>query len=289
MSEIWGIFGLIRKEPFNNIFPLLESGQAGAVVASAFLYGNPTIYCEQKFFSVLHGRCIFLNLTIHYICVLEYYKDLSSMSKAVIYARVSSMGDRQSTERQVADLTRYAKANNLTVVKVFEDKASGVRVDREGLEACLEFLKGGGAQHLLVSELSRLGRTLLQVLQVVNKLTEAGVNIYFQDHRMNTLKDDGLPDPVVKMLISMIGTFAEMEREQISYRLNSGRRLAMANGVKMGRKVGYRLSDEELLAKYPKVLRKLREGFSLRDTAKICEVSVSTVQKVDKVRKNLKK
>ena len=51
-------------------------------------------------------------------------------------------------------------------------------------------------------------------------------------------------------------------------------------GVKMGRKVGYRLSDKELLAKYPKVVRKLKEGFSIRETAKVCEVSVSTVQKV---------
>ena len=48
----------------------------------------------------------------------------------------------------------------------------------------------------------------------------------------------------------------------------------------MGRKVGYRLSDKELLAKYPKVVRKLKEGFSIRETAKVCEVSVSTVQKV---------
>ena len=203
-----------------------------------------------------------------------------TMSRAVIYARVSSVGDRQSTERQISDLSRYAEANGLDIVRVFEDKASGAKTDREGLSACLTFLKAGGAQHLLVSELSRLGRTLLQVLQVVNDMTAAGVNIYFQNHRMNTMKEDGTPDPVTKMLISMLGSFAEMEREQIVYRLNSGRRLAIANGVKMGRKVGYRLSDKELLAKYPKVVRKLREGCSMRDTAKICEVSLSTVQKV---------
>ena len=202
------------------------------------------------------------------------------MKNAVIYARVSSTGERQDTERQVADLQRYAAASGLGVVNVFEEKASGAKVDRPVLQECVEFLKGGGAQQLLVSELSRLGRNLRQVLEVVVDLTDAGVNIYFQDHRMNTLKEDGTPYPVTKMLISMLGSFAEMEREQIAYRLNSGRQRAIENGVKMGRKEGYKLTDEDILAKYPEVARRLRKGLSIRDAAGACGVSPSTVQKV---------
>ena len=202
------------------------------------------------------------------------------MKNAVIYARVSSTGERQDTERQVADLQRYAAASDLEVVNVFEEKASGAKVDRPVLQECVEFLKGGGAQQLLVSELSRLGRNLRQVLEVVEDLTDAGVNIYFQDHRMNTLKEDGTPDPVTKMLISMLGSFAEMEREQIAYRLNSGRQRAIEKGVKMGRKEGYKLTDEDILAKYPEVARRLRKGLSIRDAAGACGVSPSTVQKV---------
>ena len=98
--------------------------------------------------------------------------------KAVIYARVSSIGERQDTERQVHDLRSYATGAGLDVVRVFEEKASGAKVDRPVLEECLEFLKGGGAQQLLVSELSRLGRSLRQVLEVVEDLTAAGVNIF---------------------------------------------------------------------------------------------------------------
>ena len=207
------------------------------------------------------------------------------MSRAVIYARVSSTGERQSTERQVADLTRYAEASGMEVVAVYEEQASGARADREQLAECVAFLKGGGADNLLVSELSRLGRSLRQVLEIIDVLTERGVNIYFQDHGMNTLRKDGSRNPVTKMLVSMLGSFAEMEREQIAYRLNSGRQLAIEKGVKMGRKVGYRLSDRELLAKYPKVVRKLREGLSVRETAVICGVSASTVQKVKKAMK----
>ena len=207
------------------------------------------------------------------------------MKNAVIYARVSSTGERQDTERQVHDLRQYATGAGLDVVRVFEEKASGAKVDRPVLQECVEFLKGGGAQQLLVSELSRLGRSLRQVLEVVEDLTTAGVNIYFQDHRMNTMKEDGTPDPITKMLISMLGSFAEMEREQIAYRLNSGRKRAIEKGVKMGRKEGYKLTNEEILAKYPEVARRLRKGLSIRDAAGACKVSVSTVQKVKRAMK----
>ena len=113
------------------------------------------------------------------------------MNRAVIYARVSSTGDRQSTERQVADLTRYAAAYDMEVVAVYEEKASGEKRDREKLAKCLEFLKGGGADTLLVSELSRLGRSLRQVLEIIEDMTEAGIDIYFQDHWMHTRREAG--------------------------------------------------------------------------------------------------
>ena len=211
---------------------------------------------------------------------VDIIQRIMTVQRTAIYARVSSVGERQSTERQVADLTRYAAASGMEVVAVFEEKASGMQKVREQLAECVAFLKGGGADTLLVSELSRLGRSLRQVLETIDELTAAGINIYFQDQGMNTLRKDGSRNPVTKMLISILGSFAEMEREQIVYRLTSGRRLAIEKGVKMGRKVGYRLSDKEFLAKYPKVVRKLKEGYSIRETAKVCEVSVSTVQKV---------
>ena len=84
------------------------------------------------------------------------------------------------------------------------------------------------------------------------------------------------------MAVTLLAVGAKMERDNIMERLNSGRRLAIEKGVKMGRKVGYRLSDREVVAKYPKVVRKLREGLSVRDTAAACGVSPSTVQKVKK-------
>ena len=66
-------------------------------------------------------------------------------------------------------------------------------------------------------------------------------------------------------------------------RLNSGRERAKEKGVKMGRPEGTRMSDKDLLDKYPEVVRKLRKGLSIRDVAQLCGRSVSTVQRVKKI------
>lgn len=202
------------------------------------------------------------------------------IAKAVIYARVSSTGERQSTARQVADLKRYAETAGLEVAAVYEEKASGAKRDRERLAACLEFLREGGAQHLLVTELSRLGRSLKQVLEVVDELTAAGVNIYFQAQGLNTIVD-GKPDATVKAMVSMFGAFAELERSTIVDRLQSGRRVALEKGAfTPGRPAGSRMSDEELLAKYPKAARRLRDGRTIREVAGELGLSTKTVQKI---------
>ena len=204
------------------------------------------------------------------------------MMKAVIYARVSSVGERQSTERQVADLKRYAAASGMEVVMVYEEKASGAKKDREQLAECLAFLKGGGAEHLLVTELSRLGRSLRQVLEVVDELTEMGVNIYFQAQGLNTLVD-GKPDATVKAMVSMFGAFAELERTTIVARLQSGRELAKEKGVKMGRPEKSKESTEEFLTKYKKAVKRLRDGRTIREVAGEFKISTKTVQKIRKV------
>lgn len=94
-------------------------------------------------------------------------------NKAVIYARVSSVGDRQDTKRQVEDLMRYAVAADLDVVAVYEEKASGAKEDRAVLSDCITALKGGVAGTLLLSEISRLGRNVKLILEVMDSLAKS--------------------------------------------------------------------------------------------------------------------
>ena len=83
---------------------------------------------------------------------------------AVIYARVSSTGDRQSTDRQIEDLTRYAEGKGLDVIRIFQEHVSGAKSNRERevLAECQEFCRAERPGTLMVTELSRLGRSTVE-------------------------------------------------------------------------------------------------------------------------------
>lgn len=202
------------------------------------------------------------------------------MKTAVIYARVSSTGDRQTTDRQVADLQRYVTINEMELVKVFEEKMSGAKENRPVLTDCINFCITHHIHTLCVSEISRLGRSTKIVVNTIDELSRAGVNVYIQNLPLCSLNEDGQPNPIAKMITAVLSSFAEIERDNIRYRLNSGRELAKTKGVKMGRKVGSVKSKEKKADEYATVIRSLRKGKSIRDTAKLCEVSISTVQRV---------
>ena len=204
--------------------------------------------------------------------------------KAVIYARVSSTGERQSTSRQVADLTDYAIRNNLEVVEVYEEHISGAKRNEERavLTECIGFAVGNKVDVVLFSELSRCGRAVWEVLDTIRTLKDNGINAYFQKEGLSLFGPNGKENPYLAVMVSVLGVCAQMERENIAYRLNSGRKLAIERGVKMGRRVGSVKTREQKQEEYNNVIRSLRAGKSVRDTAKICEVSVSTVQRVKK-------
>lgn len=115
--------------------------------------------------------------------------------KAVIYARVSSVGDRQNTERQVSDLSNYAVYQNLEISQIFEEKISGAKrnTERPVLLQAVEYCKQNGVSILLVSELSRLGRNAFEVLAVVKDLIDSGINLYMQKEQLALLDAEESP------------------------------------------------------------------------------------------------
>ena len=201
---------------------------------------------------------------------------------AVIYARVSSTGERQSTARQVADLTQYATTNGMAVTEIFEEHISGAvkNEERPVLCECLDYCISNKIDTLLISELSRLGRNVDEVLANVKRCKDSQLNIYFQKENISIFQPDGSRNPFLNIFISVLGTCAEMEREAIAYRLNSGLKRYKEAGGKVGRKVGSVKSKEKKQEEYARVLRNLKQGKSIRDTATICGVSISTVFRV---------
>ena len=211
-------------------------------------------------------------------------QDFLTMATAVIYARVSSTGERQSTARQVADLTGYANRNGLEVVGVYEEHISGAKrnAERAVLTECIDYAVTNGVEEVLFSELSRCGRAVWEVLDTIRTLKDNGINAYFQKEGLSLFSADGKENPYLAVMVSVLGVCSQIERESLSFRLNSGKALFVANGGRLGRKVGSVKSKERKQEEYGKVIRSLKAGKSIRDTAAICGVSVSTVQRVKK-------
>ena len=211
-------------------------------------------------------------------------EDFLTMATAVIYARVSSTGERQSTSRQVADLTNYASLNGIEVVEVYEEHISGAKRNEERavLTECIDYAVTNGVEVVLFSELSRCGRAVWEVLDTIRTLKDNGINAYFQKEGLSLFSADGKENPYLAVMVSVLGVCAQLERENITYRLNSGRAKYIADGGKLGRKVGSVKTKERKQEEYSKVIRSLRAGKSIRDTAAICSVSISTVQRVKK-------
>ena len=207
-----------------------------------------------------------------------------SMKTAVIYARVSSVGDRQNTERQVDDLTRYAESNGSEVIKVFEEHISGATKNEERavLCECLNYCIKNKIDTLLISELSRLGRNVDEVLANVKFCKDNNLNIYFQKENLSLFNADGSKNPFLTIFISVLGTCAELERDNIKFRLQSGLRRYRENNGVMGRKIGSTKSKEKKQEEYAKVIKLLKGGQSVRNTAKLCDVGISTVQRIKK-------
>ena len=202
--------------------------------------------------------------------------------KAVIYARVSSVGDRQNTERQISDLTNYAAYQKMEISKIFEEHISGAKknTERPVLQQAIEYSKANGVSILLVSELSRLGRNAFEVLATVKDLIDSGINLYMQKEQLTLLDKDGKPTMFAPIMIATLSTCAQLERENIKFRLNSGRKLYIERGGKLGRKVGSVKTVEQKKEQYKDIISFLKRGYSVRNVAKLTNKGVSTVQRI---------
>ena len=202
----------------------------------------------------------------------------------MIYSRVSSVGDRQDTSRQIRDLEILAKQRNLIIEKTYEEHISGAKKKEERpiLTECLDYCFTNDIDILLISELSRLGRNVDDVLANVRLCKEKHLNVYFQKEQLSIFNEDGKEHPFLTIFIAVLGTCAEMERENIKFRLNSGKAQYLARGGKVGRKQGYKKPDEKLQEEYAGVIKMLRKGYPVRMIAKSEGVGISTVMRIKK-------
>ncbi len=199
---------------------------------------------------------------------------------AVIYARVSTSG--QDYERQLEELRAYANRMGYNVVREFSEKISGAKKveERAALSDLLDYVGNNDVDKVLIYECSRLSRRAVDFLTVIERLTEQGVSVYILQNGLETLQSDGKPNPIAQLVLGILAQFNSMERGLIRSRMESGYNHFRANGGKVGRKVGYRKSEQQMREEYAEELRLLRKGYSLANVYKLTGTSINTLRKV---------
>lgn len=200
--------------------------------------------------------------------------------KVIIYARVSTA--IQEYDRQIDELKDYANRMNYQVVKIFSEKVSGAKkiAERNALSELLDYVRNNKIDKVLIYECSRLSRRIVDFLQVIEELNELKVSLYIHQNGLETLLQNGTINPIASLVLGIIAQFNSMERSLICSRMKSGYNHFRDNGGKVGRKTGYRKSQEEMREEYAEELRLLKKGISLRNVSKITHTSVNTLRKV---------
>lgn len=199
--------------------------------------------------------------------------------KTVIFARVST--NVQDYDRQVNELTVLAKSNGWSVEAVFAEKISGAKANTERTELLnmISYVESNHIDKVLVTELSRLGRDTLQVLEVIEMLNKKEISLYIQNYAIETLTKEGKVNAMSQFLIIILAEVARMERKTIRERVESGYNNYRANGGKVGRKTGYKKAEEAMKTQYIEEIKLLRKGYSLRNISKLTGTSINTIRK----------
>ena len=205
---------------------------------------------------------------------------MEERTKVVIYARVST--STQDYTRQITELRNYAWKQNYQIVKEFSEKISGGKKieERAAIKELLDFVKSNNVEKVLIYECSRLSRRQLDFLSIIEQLTEAGVSLYILQNGLETLLPDGRPNPIANLCFGIIAEFNNLEKNLIRARMASGYEHHRALGGRVGRKEGYRKSEEDYRTHYDREITLLQKGNTLADVRAITGTSINTLRKL---------
>lgn len=197
--------------------------------------------------------------------------------RCAIYCRVSTSD--QSCDRQERDLVEFAARANYEVVATFKETASGAKDNRPERKKVIVLAQKRQIDVVLVTELSRWGRSTQDLLHTLNDLHSRDVSLIAQ-----TGQSFDLGTPQGKLMLTLFAGLAEFERDLIRERINSGVAAAKARGVHCGRKAG----GGKVVSHRSKVLALRSEGYTIREIAKNLKMSHRTVQKILNLEKELR-
>ena len=210
-------------------------------------------------------------------------KEDSKRTKVCIYARVSTSA--QDYDHQLRSLREFAEKNNYDVVMEFTEKISGAKriAERQALMELMEFVRGNAVDKILIFECSRLSRRAADFLNIIEELNELGISLHILQNGLETLLPDGKVNPIASLVLGILAQFNSMERTLIRSRMEAGYENYRGKGGVVGRKVGYKKSDMQMIADYPEEIRLIRKDYSLRNISKITNTSVNTIMKLKRI------
>lgn len=192
------------------------------------------------------------------------------------YIRVST--SNQNTMRQ------EVKANKEEVL--FIDRISGAIpfIERPQAKELMKAIDDNKIDYIIVSSIDRLGRNALDVLKTIELLHTKSITVFVENLGLESLINKK-ESATFKLIISVLANISEMERITTLERIREGVAIAKLNGKYKGRVKNTTESQTEFLAKYPKVIQLLKRPVtpSLREIAKLADVTVNTVQKVKRM------
>lgn len=201
-------------------------------------------------------------------------------TKAIIYARVSTAG--QDYDRQLAELKLYADRMGYDVVKTFSEKISGAKKveERQAMTELLNYVEVNKVDKVLIYECSRLSRRAVDFLSIIEIFNEKKISLYIHQNGLETLLPNGEINPIATLVLGILAQFNSMERSLIRSRMESGYNNYRNNGGVVGRKTGYRKTNEQMILEYAEEIKLLKKGYSLRNISKITHTSVNTLRKL---------
>ena len=192
--------------------------------------------------------------------------------KVALYCRVPTAD--QSCERQERDLLAFATRAGQEVVGVWKETASGAKQERLERQKVMALAQARSIEAIVVTELTRWGRSTIDLVHTLNDLQAWGVSLIAQTGLQFDLRT-----AQGKLVASLMSALAEFERDLLRERIRSGIAAAKARGKQFGRHPGHRIKSDRLA---PKVLQRVEEGGSYRAIGKELNISKNTVGDVVK-------
>ncbi len=205
------------------------------------------------------------------------------MESAIIISRCSTNETKQDVNRQTEELLKKY-SNQFNIQKIYAYYQSGTKNDNMNQEI-LNYAISNKIDNIIVTELSRIGRRVVNVLLFIQQCSDNKINVIIDNYNLNSLNADKTVNSITQLILNISASISAIELQETKRRLNSGRDKFIRDFGKsaLGRKPNSIKDSKKLLSEHADIVRYLKQGQSVRNVMKLSDKSSGTVQKIKKL------